>query len=145
MISINHAAGRAVLISSRHPTTTTRRYPDMPSRDPPGASIHDRHQDTAYVVICRDGANGANVRAAHTPDHLRYIETVLGDLNVAGPLYDDSGTKVVGSMYCLHTKSLVRAREIVENDPYYKAGAFASVEYFPHLPAAGKYIGGKIW
>ena len=115
------------------------------SRDPPGASIHDRHQDTAYVVICRDGANGANVRAAHTPDHLRYIETVLGDLNVAGPLYDDSGTKVVGSMYCLHTKSLVRAREIVENDPYYKAGAFASVEYFPHLPAAGKYIGGTIW
>jgi hypothetical protein len=24
-------------------------------------------------------------------------------------------------------------------------GAFASVDYFPHLPAAGKYIGGKIW
>jgi hypothetical protein len=23
--------------------------------------------------------------------------------------------------------------------------AFASVECFPHLPAAGKYIGGKIW
>jgi uncharacterized protein YciI len=48
-------------------------------------------------------------------------------------------------MYCLHTRSLERAKEIIENDPYFRHGAFASVEYFPHLPAAGRYIGGKIW
>ncbi len=117
----------------------------MPSRNSPETSVHDRYQDTAFIVLCRDGENGAHVRATQTPAHMSYIETVLGDLNVAGPLYDDSGTKTIGSLYCLHTKSLVRAREIIENDPYYKAGAFASVEYFPHLPAAGKYIGGKIW
>ena len=51
----------------------------------------------------------------------------------------------MGSLYCLATRSLARAREIIENDPYFAQGAFASVEYFPHLPAAGKYIGGKIW
>jgi uncharacterized protein YciI len=117
----------------------------MPSRNSPETSVHDRYQDTAYIVLCRDGANGESARAAQTPAHLAYVETVLGDLNVAGPLYDDTGTKTIGSMYSLHTKSLERAREIIENDPYYKAGAFASVEYFPHLPAAGKYIGGKIW
>ena len=58
---------------------------------------------------------------------------------------DDTGKRTVGSLYLLHTRSLARAREIIENDPFFKAGAFASVEYFPHLPAAGRYIGGTIW
>jgi len=103
------------------------------------------YESTSYVVVCRDGPNGAVARAANTQAHLSYIETVLGDLNVAGPLFDEAGQGTVGSLYLLHTRSLARAREIIENDPFYKAGAFASVEYFPHLPAAGKYIGGTIW
>lgn len=97
------------------------------------------------MVVCKDGPKGPIVRATRTQDHLAYIETVMGELNVAGPLYDDEGVNMIGSLYCLRTKSLQRAREIVENDPYFKAGAFASVEYFPHLPAAGRYIGGKVW
>lgn len=106
-------------------------------------------EKTAFVVICRDGPNGALVRTAHTADHLAYIETVMDELNVAGPLYDNgadgAGSAPVGSLYCLHTRSLARAKEIIENDPYVKHGAFASIEYFPHLPAAGRYIGGKVW
>lgn len=108
-------------------------------------NVHEQYPDTGYVVICRDGPKGPAARAAATAAHLAYVETILGDLNIAGPLYDDSGTRMIGSMYSLRTKSLARAREIIENDPYYKAGAFESVEFFPHLPAAGQYIGGKIW
>lgn len=107
--------------------------------------MSSRFEKTSYVVVCRDGPKGAAVRAEYTPDHMAYIETVLDELNVAGPLYDDGGRQPVGSLYCLATKSLARAREIIENDPYFAHGAFASVDYFPHLPAAGKYIGGKIW
>lgn len=107
--------------------------------------MSSRSDRTAFVVVCRDGPNGALVRATHTMDHLSYIETVMDELNVAGPLYDADGDKPVGSLYCLHTPSLQRAREIIENDPYFRHGAFVSVEYFPHLPAAGRYIGGKIW
>lgn len=108
-------------------------------------SVHDKYPDTAWVVVCRDGPNGAIARAAHTAAHLAYIETILDEINVAGPLFDESGVNTVGSLFCYRTKSLQRARELAEGDPYFKAGAFASVEYFPHLPAAGKYIGGKIW
>jgi uncharacterized protein YciI len=109
------------------------------------SAMSSRSERTAYVVICRDGPKGALVRAEHTADHMAYIETVLDELNIAGPLYDDGGQKPVGSLYCLATRSLARAREIIEKDPYFVHGAFASVDYFPHLPAAGKYIGGKIW
>ena len=118
---------------------------DSTSPPPGNAVAQPRFATTAYVVLCRDGPNGPAARAAQTPAHLAYVEGVIGDLNVAGPLYDATGMTTVGSLYSLRTQSLARAREIIENDPYYKAGAFASVEYFPHLPAAGAYIGGKIW
>ena len=110
-----------------------------------GGSVHDRFADTGVVVICRDGPNAPQARAAATPDHLAYIDTVFDDINVAGPLYDEAGIETVGSLYSLRTKSLARAKQIIEGDPYFRAGVFASVEYFPHLPAAGHYIGGKIW
>jgi uncharacterized protein YciI len=109
------------------------------------ASVHQRFANTGVVVICRDGPQGPQVRAAATPAHMAYIETVLDEINVAGPLFDATGINTIGSLYSLRTQSLERARQIIENDPYRQAGAFASVEYFPHLPAAGHYIGGKIW
>ncbi len=114
-------------------------------REPPPRQARQPYQSTSYVVLCRDGADGASARAAHTQAHLAYVETVLGDLSVAGPLFDAAGRDTVGSLYVLRTRSLERAREIIEGDPFFKAGAFASVEYFPHLPAAGQYIGGTIW
>ena len=107
--------------------------------------MSSRYEKTAYIVLCRDGAQGAAVRAAQTAAHMAYIETVMDELNVAGPLYDESRDQPVGSMYCLHTQSLERAKEIIEHDPYFRHGVFESVEYFPHLPAAGRYIGGKVW
>jgi AhpD family alkylhydroperoxidase len=93
---------RSALILSVPTLTETR--PDMSSR---------AFEKTAYVVVCRDGPQGDAVRAAYTPQHMQYIETVLGDLNVAGPLYDDAAQKPIGSLYCLHTSSLARAREII--------------------------------
>jgi uncharacterized protein len=108
-------------------------------------SVHEKYPNTAYMVVCRDGPQGEQRRAAATAAHLAYIETVLEDINVAGPLYDGDGQHTVGSIFCLRTKDLARARQIMENDPYFKSGVFATVEYFPYLPAAGQYIGGKVW
>ena len=108
-------------------------------------SVHERFANTGVVVICRDGPQGPQARAAATQAHLAYIDTVIGEINVAGPLYDEAGVNMIGSLYSLRTQSLARAREIIENDPYYRAGAFGSIEYFPHLPPAGHYLGGKIW
>lgn len=108
-------------------------------------SVHEKFANTGVVVVCRDGPQGPQARAAATQAHLEYIDTVIGEINVAGPLYDEAGVNVIGSLYILRTQSLARAREIIENDPFFRAGVFLSVEYFPHLPAAGRYIGGKVW
>ena len=74
---------------------------------------------SSCVVICRDGPNGPAARAAATRDHLAYIEKVLGELDIAGPLYDPEGKAMIGSIYSFRTTSLQRARELVESDPYF--------------------------
>ncbi|MBK6598748.1 MAG: YciI family protein [Proteobacteria bacterium] len=111
----------------------------------PVGPIQERAPGTGIVVLCFDGANGERARAAATVDHLKYVEAILHEINVAGPLFDPSGMQTIGSLYVLQTTDETEARQIVENDPYFKAGAFAEVRYQRFLPAAGHYIGGKIW
>jgi uncharacterized protein YciI len=108
-------------------------------------AVQERFPGTGFVVLCFDGPNAPGLRAAATAAHLSYIDTVLDEINVAGPLYDETGLLSYGSLYVLRTTSARRAREIVENDPYYKAGVFIDVRYQRFLPAAGHYVGGKIW
>jgi hypothetical protein len=109
------------------------------------AAVHERYPNTGTVVLCFDGPRGAEARVGATQAHLAYIDQVLPEINLAGPLFDAQGVKMIGSLYVLQTTSEARAREIVEADPYFKAGVFELVRYQPFLPAAGRYIGGKIW
>ena len=113
------------------------------STDP--GSVHDRYVNTGFVALCRDKPNGAALRREATAAHLAYIEEIMDRLNLAGPLFDESGENMIGSMYCFRTKDAQEALSLLENDPYYKAGVFESVELRPFLPAAGDYVGGKIW
>ncbi len=109
------------------------------------AAVQSRFPGTGIAVRCIDGPDAPRIRAAAMQAHLQYIDTVLADINLAGPLYDASGKVGQGSLYVLKTTDLDRARSIVEGDPLFKAGAFASVTYERFLPAAGHYMGGKIW
>jgi hypothetical protein len=113
------------------------------SNDP--GSVHDRYANTGFVALCRDKPDGAALRQQATAAHLEYIEQIMDRLNLAGPLFDDAGQTMIGSMYCFRTKDAQEALQLLEQDPYYQAGVFESVELRPFLPAAGDYIGGKIW
>jgi uncharacterized protein YciI len=108
-------------------------------------SIHERYAETGTVLLCRDNPDSGPKRDAGTAEHFAYIEAHLEEIYVAGPLFDASGERVVGSLFCYRTKDAARARELLEGDPYYKIGVYASIEVLPFLPAAGRYIGGKIW
>lgn len=115
----------------------------MPDMHP--TAVQDRFPGTGMVVLCFDGPDGTALRAAAQAAHLDYVDTLINEINLAGPLYDESGRETRGSVYVLRTTSEQRAREIVEGDPFFKAGVFAEVRYQRFLPAAGRYIGGKIW
>lgn len=107
--------------------------------------VHTRYPTACYIVICRDAPDGAEKRSGATAAHLRHIEECIDGFNVAGPMFDEAGTRAIGSVLVLRTQSAQEARALIERDPYFKAGVWDSIEVLPFFPAAGSYIGGTTW
>lgn len=100
---------------------------------------------THVAVICHDGPDSQAARKAAAPAHLRYVESILDRLALAGPLYDDAGERMIGSLYLFKTVDLAEARRLLEADPYFAARFWSAIEYRPMLPAAGELVGGTSW
>lgn len=66
------------------------------------------------------------LRAATRPDHLAYLEAALDQVVVAGPLLDEEGAPI-GSMLLMDFPDRRAAVAFAADDPYAKAGLFASV------------------
>ena len=54
-------------------------------------NVHEKYPDTGYVVICRDGPDGPSVRATAAKAHFAYMESVMNDLKLVGPLFNPAG------------------------------------------------------
>ena len=63
------------------------------------------------------------------PDHVAYLNDLNagGKLAFAGPFLGDDG-KPTGSLVVVKAETIEEARQIAQNDPYAKAGLFASVD-----------------
>jgi uncharacterized protein YciI len=109
---------------------------------PPGNPFAPTH----VAVICHDGPDAGPTRKAAAQAHLAYVETIIDRLLMAGPLYSEDGSAMIGSLYLFKTASLDEARRLLEGDPYFKASFWKSIEIRPTLPAAGDCVsGGKAW
>jgi len=100
---------------------------------------------TTVAVLCHDGPDALPKRKAAAQAHLRWIESMLGHIALAGPMYSDDGSQMTGSLYIFRTTSREQARAWLESDPYFAAGFWATIEYRPFLPAAGDLVGGTAW
>jgi uncharacterized protein YciI len=86
---------------------------------------------TLFVLIGRDGPDGASLRRELRPAHLQHLGPIAaaGRVRVAGPRRDDSGAPC-GSVIIFEAEGLSAARAIAERDPYVSGGVFASSEVF---------------
>ena len=100
---------------------------------------------TTVAVYCLDGPESLPKRKAAAQAHLRWIESMLEHIAVAGPLYSGDGSRMTGSLYVFKTTSLEQARAWLESDPYFAQQFWSSIEYRPFLPAAGGLVGGTVW
>ncbi len=100
-----------------------------------------------YLAICRDDSSidTASLRRSAKDQHFAYIESILEKLLVAGPLPRVSDGAHLASLFIYAVDTEAAARELLEADPYYKAGIYSDIELQPYLPAAGSWIGGTIW
>jgi len=97
------------------------------------------------IVYCKDRSGADDLRKELLAAHFAYIETILDRIAVAGPMREQAGESIRGSCFIYHTDDKAEASELLENDPYYKAGIYEQIDYHQFLGAAGSWVGGKIW
>jgi uncharacterized protein YciI len=81
-----------------------------------------------YVISCIDKAGAKEIRMATREAHLAYVRaTELIRVEVGGPFLSDTG-EMIGSMLIVEAETPDHVAEFVANDPYGKAGLFATVD-----------------
>jgi len=98
-----------------------------------------------FMAFCEDHPDSDGLRAQHLTAHLAYVETVMERIRVAGPLREDDDAAVGGSCFVYRADSLEDAQALLQDDPYHRAGIYASVRWFRLNPAAGQWVGGRNW
>ena len=98
-----------------------------------------------YLCHCTDIEDSAAVRREHVEAHLRYVESILDRIAVAGPLRDEPGGEPVGSVLIYKTEDKDEALGLLHADPYYRAGLWSRVECRHINAVAGEWVGGRNW
>lgn len=98
----------------------------------------------AFAIYCIDKPDTAQKRLDTRAAHFAHIEKTLDNLLIAGPLNDPAG-QTVGSLLIVKAADPAAARTQLEADPYFDADIWADIRITEFVPAAGDWIGGKIW
>ncbi|MEM1412080.1 MAG: YciI family protein [Pseudomonadota bacterium] len=99
----------------------------------------------ATLYFCRDIDNSQGLRAQHRAAHFTYIESIMDEVLIAGPVRPDDPATVTGSVFVYATDDPDQAQALLQADPYVQAGIYAACDSMPFLPAAGVWLGGGIW
>ena len=82
-----------------------------------------------FAFICKDKpGEGLELRLANRPDHVAWLKGLGAVLKFAGPLMDDAGAEMRGSLVVVEADNIADARAISAQDPFFKMGVFESVE-----------------
>jgi len=81
-----------------------------------------------FVLYCVDKPGHGQVRADNRPAHLDYLKGNLDRIVIAGPMTNDAGDAVLGSMLVIEAADRAEAEAFAAGDPYAAAGLFDKVE-----------------
>jgi uncharacterized protein YciI len=84
-----------------------------------------------YVLYCLDKSGHSQLRADNRNAHLDYLKKFGAAIFAAGPLLDDAGTGMVGSLLIMDFADRAAVDAFLAGDPYSRAGLFASVRVTP--------------
>lgn len=92
-----------------------------------------------FLVIRRDRADAAGLRAETRPDHLRWLAGSPLTVRLAGPLLDPNGGHAQGSIFFVEASAIAVVRVWAGEDPYAKAGVFEHTEIRPFTAVIGGF------
>jgi uncharacterized protein len=81
-----------------------------------------------YILYCiDDAAVSRQIRTSHRDAHLSYLDAHADLIVLGGAMLAEDGETRVGSTLVLNVKSLVEAEAFSLNEPFRRAGLYASV------------------
>ena len=84
-----------------------------------------------FAAMCHDKPDGLSVRLATRDAHVAWLKGMGARVRIAGPFLDETGEIMQGSIVVIEAEDLAAAKATFAEDPYAKAGLFASVEIRP--------------
>lgn len=90
-----------------------------------------------FVIHMIDRPGGADLRASLTDEHLAFVGPQLDTMYIGGPLLDDDGETVIGSLIVREFPDRAAAQEWISHEPYTKGGLFESVTIRAFRAVAG--------
>jgi uncharacterized protein YciI len=80
-----------------------------------------------WIIYQVDRPDGASIRSAARASHLQYLEEHKDILVLGGALLADDSDERLGSCLIINVPNRAAADAFSENEPFRKAGLFASV------------------
>jgi uncharacterized protein YciI len=84
-----------------------------------------------FAITNIDKADSAALRAATRETHLGYLDSIVAQLILAGPLLN-AENQPIGSLLVVEAESAAAAAAFADADPYARAGLFESVTIRPY-------------
>lgn len=84
-----------------------------------------------FAIYALDKTGSADLRAATRPTHLAYLDGLVSQLALAGPVLNEAG-QAIGSLLVVEAENQAAAEGIAASDPYARAGLFQSVSVRPY-------------
>lgn len=81
-----------------------------------------------FVIYCLDKPDHLQLRMDSRPAHVEYLKAHADKIVAAGPMLTDDGKGMTGSTLLMEFNDRAEAEDWAANDPYAKAGLFASVD-----------------
>lgn len=81
-----------------------------------------------YLFRLLDRPDGTALRQRVRPEHKAYLAQVADRIAFAGPLTHDDGVTMMGSLLAIDFDSRDAARQWLADEPFTRAGLYASVE-----------------
>lgn len=85
-----------------------------------------------FVVHCQDKPGAQQVRLDNRAAHLEFLKANIAHVVMAGPVQTEDRTGMVGSVLVLDFPDRAALDAFLAQDPYAKAGLFASVTVLPY-------------
>lgn len=86
-----------------------------------------------YTFILIDKPGAAELRTGTRPEHKAYLGRMAERIAFAGPFVADDGQTMIGSLLAIDFASREEAAAWLDNEPFNKAGLYASKMIHPFL------------